>query len=70
MINAGTHKINQLADGWTILTADRMPSAHFEHNIAIVDGEPELLSTFSYIYEALGIESDEEKPFRTKPISK
>jgi len=47
-----------------------MPSAHFEHNIAIVDGEPELLSTFSYIYEALGIETDEEKPFRTKPISK
>lgn len=70
MINAGTHKINQLADGWTILTADRMPSAHFEHNIAIVDREPELLSTFSYIYEALGIESDEEKPFRTKSISK
>jgi methionyl aminopeptidase len=66
MINMGTHKINQLKDGWTILTRDGKPSAHFEHDIAIVDGKPELLSTFNYIYEALGITSDEEKEFRQK----
>ena len=70
MINMGTHKINQLSDGWTILTADRKPSAHFEHNIAIVNGQPELLSTFDYVYQALGIQSDEEDRFRTKPLSK
>ena len=64
MINMGTHKINQLNDGWTILTNDNKPSAHFEHNIAIVDGKPKLLSTFDYIYESLGIESDEEDPFK------
>lgn len=64
MVNMGTQQINQLNDGWTILTKDGKPSAHFEHDIAIVNGKPELLSTFSYIYEALGIESDEEKEFR------
>jgi methionyl aminopeptidase len=35
MINMGTHKIDQLRDGWTILTRDRKPSAHFEHDVAI-----------------------------------
>lgn len=64
MINRGTRRIKQLKDGWTILTADGQPSAHFEHNVAIVDGKPELLSTFQYIYEALGIECDEEDEFR------
>lgn len=68
MINMGTHKINQLKDGWTILTRDGKPSAHFEHNVAIVNGKPELLSTFQYIYEALGITSDEEKEFRQKEL--
>ena len=39
------------------------PSAHFEHNVAIIDGKPKLLSTFKFIYDALGIHTDEEKPF-------
>ncbi len=64
MINMGTHQINQLKDGWTILTRDGKPSAHFEHDVAIVNGKPELLSTFQYIYDALGIVSDEEDAFR------
>lgn len=68
MINLGTHRINQLSDGWTILTKDGKPSAHFEHDIAIVDGKPELLSTFQYIYEALGIKSDEENEFRQQQL--
>jgi len=68
MINMGTHRINQLSDGWTILTKDGKPSAHFEHDIAIINGKPELLSTFKYIYEALGISSDEENEFRTSPM--
>ena len=68
MINMGTQKIRQHSDGWTITTLDKKPSAHFEHNVAIVDGKPELLSTFKYIYEALGIESDEERPFRKEPL--
>ena len=64
MINMGTHKINQLKDCWTILTADSLPSVHFEHNIAIIDGKPNLLSTFDYIYESLEIKSDEEDQFK------
>ena len=68
MINRGTHRIKQLNDGWTILTADGLPSAHFEHDVALIDGKPELLSTFQYIYETRGIESDEETPFRKEAL--
>ena len=64
MINMGTHRVIQGRDGWTIKTADGKPSAHFEHNIAIVAGQPKLLSTFQYIYDALGIETEEEVPFK------
>ncbi|MFT5437584.1 MAG: methionyl aminopeptidase [Ulvibacter sp.] len=68
MINLGTRRIEQLNDGWTILTEDRKASAHFEHDVAIVDGKPELLSTFAYIYQALGIQSDEENEFRKEKL--
>jgi len=56
MINMGTRHIRQLKDGWSIVTQDKMPSAHFEHDVAIVNGMPDILSTFDYVYEALGIE--------------
>ncbi|MEQ3656792.1 MAG: type I methionyl aminopeptidase [Dokdonia sp.] len=68
MINMGTKNIKQHSDGWTITTRDNQPSAHFEHDVAIIDGKPELLSTFGYIYQALGIESDEEAPFRQQAL--
>ena len=68
MINQGTHRIKQLKDGWTILTADGKASAHFEHNVALIDGAPELLSSFQYIYQALGIQSDEEEAFRKESL--
>lgn len=68
MINMGTQRIKQLKDGWTIVTADGKPSAHFEHDVAIVNGKPELLSTFAYVYEALGIESNEENEFRKEAL--
>ncbi|SMC49361.1 type I methionyl aminopeptidase [Moheibacter sediminis] len=66
MINMGTDKVKFHKDGWTITTRDNKPSAHFEHDVAIIDGKPTLLSTFKYIYEALGITSDEEEPFLYK----
>jgi len=59
MINMGTHRIKQLPDGWTILTADGKNSAHFEHDVAVIDGKPDVLSTFQYIYDALGMEPAE-----------
>ena len=68
MINMGTKNIKTLKDNWTVVTADKKPSAHFEHNVALVDGKPELLSTFQYIYNALGIVSDEETEFRKSPL--
>ncbi len=54
MINMGTEKVVTLDDEWTIVTADGKPSAHFEHDIAIVDGKPDILSTFEYIYDVIG----------------
>lgn len=62
MINLGTADVAQLEDGWTIVTLDGKPSAHFEHDVAIVGGKPEILSTFKYIYEALGLED----PFKER----
>lgn len=53
MINMGTKNVKQLNDGWTINTADNKPSAHFEHDVAVVNGKPDILSTFSYVEEAL-----------------
>ena len=50
LINLGKKNIKQLNDGWTIVTADGLPSAHFEHDVAIIDGKPEILSTFAYGY--------------------
>ena len=68
MVNLGTHKINQLNDGWTILTQDGKPSAHFEHDVAIVDGKPELLSTFKYVDKVLGTKTSVEDEFRQNEL--
>ena len=64
MINMGTEKIRLEDDGWTFVTQDGLVSAHFEHNIAIINGEPEILSTFDFIYDELGIDSNEEIKFK------
>ena len=55
MINLGVKEVKQLNDGWTIVTADGKPSAHFEHDVAIRKGKAEVLSTFKYIEEVLNI---------------
>ena len=44
MINMGTWRVDFLDDGWTTVTADRKPSAHYENMILITDGAPEILS--------------------------
>tara|TARA_B100000989_G_scaffold11815_1_gene8094 strand:+ start:2058 stop:2867 length:810 start_codon:yes stop_codon:yes gene_type:complete len=64
MINLGTEKISLNDDGWTFVTQDGLESAHFEHNIAIINGQPEILSTFNFIYDELGVDSDEEENFK------
>ncbi len=47
MVNIGTADVNVLDDGWTAVTADGSPSAHFEHSIVIGKDEPEILSRSS-----------------------
>ena len=49
MINMGKYNVIQEADGWTIRTADRMPSAHFEHTIVVKKNKAEILSSFDEI---------------------
>lgn len=44
MVNEGTYMVKILSDGWTVVTVDGKRSAHFEHSIAITDGEAEILS--------------------------
>ena len=58
MINLGKKEVKQLKDGWTIETKDRLPSAHFEHNVVIaLDGSPEVLSSFEEIEKVLNNKS-------------
>jgi methionyl aminopeptidase len=45
MVNMGTHETRTLADGWTVVTLDGKPSAHFEHSIAVTDDGPLILTS-------------------------
>lgn len=61
MVNLGTCNVIQERDGWTIRTADRMPSAHFEHTVAVGRETADILSSFGFIEEELkkrGIETN------------
>jgi methionyl aminopeptidase len=51
MINRGTKNVIQENDGWTIRTADKKPSAHFEHTVAVLEEKTEVLTTHQYIEE-------------------
>ncbi len=53
MINLGTRKVNQLDDGWTIVTQDGKHSAHFEHTVAIRTNGPDILSDFEVIFDEI-----------------
>ncbi len=44
MINMGSHEVITLADGWTVVTKDTLPSAHFEHTVVITEAEPLILT--------------------------
>jgi methionyl aminopeptidase len=53
MINLGKKETLQMRDGWTIITADGKPSAHFEYAVAVDKGEAEVLTTFKFIDKVL-----------------
>ena len=44
MVNLGDYAVHTSRDGWTVLTADGLPSAHFEHTILVSNGKPEILT--------------------------
>lgn len=44
MVNMGTYRVKTLRDGWTVVTLDNKPSAHFEHTIVITEAGPEILT--------------------------
>ena len=53
MINLGTKDVRTLRDNWTIITADKKPSAHFEHTILICPKKAEILTNHIIIQEAI-----------------
>ena len=53
MINLGKRHLVFEKDGWTTRTADRMPSAHFEHSVAVRKGKADILSSFEYVEQVL-----------------
>ncbi len=53
MVNLGTRNVRQLSDGWTIVSKDRKPSAHFEHTVVVTADGPDILSDHSYVEEAI-----------------
>ncbi|TPG67088.1 type I methionyl aminopeptidase [Hymenobacter nivis] len=53
MVNLGRKDVVQEADGWTIRTKDRKPSAHFEHTVVVRKDKAEILTSFEYIEKAL-----------------
>jgi methionyl aminopeptidase len=44
MVNLGSYRVKTLADGWTVVTADGLPSAHFEHTVLTTEKGPEILT--------------------------
>lgn len=54
IINMGKRGVYLEKDGWTVRTADGLPSAHFEHTVAIGTDSPDILSSFEYVEQILG----------------
>lgn len=52
MINLGVKEVFYDEDGWTVRTKDKKPSAHYEHNVCIRRGKPDILTSFKEIEEA------------------
>lgn len=55
MVNAGTSEVTTDPDGWTVRSADRSASAHYEHMVAVRRSGTEVLTTFRYVEDVLGV---------------
>ena len=58
MINLGSRKVVVLKDGWTVITRDRKPSAHYEHSVVVGKEEAILLSDHSKINENIKLNNN------------
>ncbi len=67
MVNLGRKEVKQSDDGWTIITRDIQPSAHFEHTVAVRKGKADILSNHDMIIEALEKNSEVKKLQVKKP---
>jgi methionyl aminopeptidase len=54
MVNMGTKKVRAMPDHWTQSTVDGLPSAHFEHTVAITEGGVEVLTSAPAAGETVG----------------
>lgn len=66
MVNLGNKKVSTSKDGWTIVAKDRKPSAHYEHTIAVGKNKADILSTHTFVEEAIR-KNDNVKEVALKP---
>lgn len=53
MVNLGVKEVETLDDDWTVVSKDRLPSAHYEHSVVVRKGQADILSTHKYVEEAI-----------------
>ena len=65
MVNLGRKEVRTAKDGWTVIAKDLKPSAHYEHTVAVKDGEADILSDHSGV-EAAILDNDNVKSVSLK----
>ncbi len=53
MVNLGVKEVETLDDDWTVVSKDRLPSAHYEHSVVVRKGQADILSTHQYVEDAI-----------------
>ena len=53
MVNMGVKEVETLDDDWTVVSKDRLPSAHYEHSVVVRKGQADILSTHKYVEESI-----------------
>lgn len=69
MINMGRKEVKQLSDGWTIVTKDGTPSAHYEHTVAVRKGGADILSNHLVIEEAISKNKELQEVIAREPLN-
>lgn len=68
MINLGRKEVKQLSDGWTIVTKDGKPSAHYEHSVAVRKNGADILSNHEMIEEAIRGNKELQEVIAREPV--